>query len=49
LCSPDFLARDLLRWRRVGLVRFAPLQGVDLGAQDNKSERANTRSRLNQS
>ena len=30
------VSRDLRHWRRLGLVRFAPLQGIDLGAQDNK-------------
>ena len=30
------VSRDLLHWRRTGLVRFAPLQGIDLGAQENK-------------
>jgi predicted GH43/DUF377 family glycosyl hydrolase len=30
------LSRDLVRWRRLGLVRFAPLFGLDLAALDNK-------------
>src|SRR2546430_8682956 len=30
------VSRDLVHWHRLGLVRFAPLQGIDLGAQDNK-------------
>ena len=30
------LSRDLVRWRRLGLVRFAPLLGLDLAALDNK-------------
>jgi predicted GH43/DUF377 family glycosyl hydrolase len=30
------VSRDLVRWRRIGLVRFAPLGGLDLAAVDNK-------------
>jgi beta-1,2-mannobiose phosphorylase / 1,2-beta-oligomannan phosphorylase len=30
------VSRDLVHWRRTGLVRFAPLHGIDLDAQDNK-------------
>src|SRR5919199_5524817 len=30
------VSRDLVRWHRTGLVRFAPLRGLDLEAQDNK-------------
>ena len=30
------LSRDLVHWRRLGLVRFAPLGGLDLAALDNK-------------
>ena len=30
------VSRDLIHWRRTGLVRFAPLHGIDLTAQDNK-------------
>ena len=30
------VSRDLVHWRRTGLVRFAPLHGLDLDAQDNK-------------
>jgi beta-1,2-mannobiose phosphorylase / 1,2-beta-oligomannan phosphorylase len=30
------VSRDLLHWRRLGLVRFAALHGIDLGAQHNK-------------
>jgi predicted GH43/DUF377 family glycosyl hydrolase len=30
------LSRDLLHWRRLGLVRFAPLGGLDLATLDNK-------------
>jgi predicted GH43/DUF377 family glycosyl hydrolase len=30
------LSRDLVRWRRLGLVRFAPLFGLDVAALDNK-------------
>jgi beta-1,2-mannobiose phosphorylase / 1,2-beta-oligomannan phosphorylase len=30
------VSRDLVRWHRTGLVRFAPLGGLDLEAQDNK-------------
>jgi predicted GH43/DUF377 family glycosyl hydrolase len=30
------LSRDVVRWRRLGLVRFAPYQGVDLHQLDNK-------------
>ena len=30
------ISRDLFRWRRIGLARFAPYHGVDLGALDNK-------------
>jgi predicted GH43/DUF377 family glycosyl hydrolase len=30
------ISRDLLRWRRLGLVHFAPYHGVDFDAQDNK-------------
>jgi predicted GH43/DUF377 family glycosyl hydrolase len=30
------ISRDLLRWRRTGLVRFTPHQGTDFGAHHNK-------------
>jgi beta-1,2-mannobiose phosphorylase / 1,2-beta-oligomannan phosphorylase len=30
------LSRDLVHWHRLGLVRFAPLGGLDLAALDNK-------------
>jgi beta-1,2-mannobiose phosphorylase / 1,2-beta-oligomannan phosphorylase len=30
------LSHDLVHWRRLGLVRFAPLGGLDLAALDNK-------------
>jgi predicted GH43/DUF377 family glycosyl hydrolase len=30
------LSRDLRHWRRLGLVRFAPLGGLDLATLDNK-------------
>jgi beta-1,2-mannobiose phosphorylase / 1,2-beta-oligomannan phosphorylase len=30
------VSRDLVRWRRIGLVRFAPFHGLDLAALDNK-------------
>jgi predicted GH43/DUF377 family glycosyl hydrolase len=30
------VSRDLVHWHRTGLVRFAPLHGLDLDAQDNK-------------
>lgn len=30
------VSRDLARWRRLGLVRFTPYHGDDLGAVDNK-------------
>jgi predicted GH43/DUF377 family glycosyl hydrolase len=30
------LSRDLIHWRRLGLVRFAPLGGLDLATLDNK-------------
>jgi beta-1,2-mannobiose phosphorylase / 1,2-beta-oligomannan phosphorylase len=30
------VSRDLVQWRRIGLVRFAPLGGLDLAAVDNK-------------
>src|SRR2546425_8004555 len=30
------VSRDLVHWRRTGLVRFAPLHGIDMDAQDNK-------------
>jgi predicted GH43/DUF377 family glycosyl hydrolase len=30
------LSRDLVHWRRLGLVRFAPLGGLDLATLDNK-------------
>jgi predicted GH43/DUF377 family glycosyl hydrolase len=30
------ISRDLFHWRRIGLARFAPYHGVDLGALDNK-------------
>jgi predicted GH43/DUF377 family glycosyl hydrolase len=30
------ISRDLRHWRRIGLVRFAPYHGLDLGAHDNK-------------
>lgn len=30
------VSRDLTRWQRTGLVRFAPLDGTDLAAVDNK-------------
>ena len=30
------ISRDLLHWRRLGLVAFTPYRGVDLGMQDNK-------------
>ena len=30
------LSRDLVHWRRLGLVRFAPLGGLDLATRDNK-------------
>ena len=30
-------SRDLVRWRHLGLVHFAPLSGLDLAALDNKN------------
>jgi predicted GH43/DUF377 family glycosyl hydrolase len=30
------VSRDLVHWRRTGLVRFAPLDGLDLATVDNK-------------
>lgn len=30
------VSRDLRHWNRIGLVRFAPYHGVDLGEHDNK-------------
>lgn len=30
------VSRDLMRWHRIGLLRFAPYQGIDFEAQDNK-------------
>jgi predicted GH43/DUF377 family glycosyl hydrolase len=30
------VSRDLAHWRRLGLVRFAPHQSIDLASQDNK-------------
>ena len=30
------VSRDLVHWQRTGLVRFAPLNGLDLGMVDNK-------------
>src|SRR5918912_4640308 len=30
------LSRDLVNWRRLGLVRFAPLGGLDMATLDNK-------------
>src|SRR3954451_1989466 len=30
------VSRDLVHWRRMGLVQFAPLHGLDLAAVDNK-------------
>ena len=30
------VSRDLLHWRRLGLVRFAALHGIDLSAQDTR-------------
>jgi predicted GH43/DUF377 family glycosyl hydrolase len=29
------VSRDLVHWRRLGLVRFAPHHGIDLASQDN--------------
>jgi hypothetical protein len=30
------ISRDLVHWRRLGLLRFAPHHGVDVGILDNK-------------
>jgi hypothetical protein len=29
------VSRDLVHWRRLGLVRFAPHHGIDVASQDN--------------